>query len=256
MTTRGLDGSAPATSIPLLDVRDLRAGHGARAVLERLDLAIAPGEWYVLLGPNGVGKSTLLDCIGGRLDPWAGSIAIAGHALDRDGAAAKRALGFGCAPEQLPGLLTPRQCLVVHAAAKALPAVDDAVIALADALAFTPYLDTWVDTLSLGTRQKLAVLLALVGAPRLIVLDEAFNGLDPRSALRLKQELRARAAAGAAVLLATHSLDIVEHHADRAGLLAGGRIVREWPRATLDALAASGRDALELDVAAALPVES
>jgi ABC-2 type transport system ATP-binding protein len=240
-------------SPPALDVRALRAGHAGRAVLDGVDLALAPGEWYVLLGPNGVGKSTLLDCVGGRLAPWAGTVSIAGARLDADPIAAKRALGFGCAPEQLPDLLTPRQCLEVHAAAKSLAAVGDDVLALADALAFTPYLDAWVDTLSLGTRQKLAVLLALVGAPRLVVLDEAFNGLDPRSALRLKAELRVRTKAGAAVLLATHSLDIVEHHADRAGLLAGGRIVREWTRTEIDALAARGGDALELAIADALP---
>jgi ABC-2 type transport system ATP-binding protein len=240
---------------PALDVRGLRAGHAGRAVLDAVDLSLARGEWYVLLGPNGVGKSTLLDCVGGRLQPWAGGIAIDGHSLDVSSMPAKRALGFGCAPEQLPGLLTPRQCLEVHAAAKALPRIDESALALADAFAFTPYLDAWVDTLSLGTRQKLAVLLALVGEPRLIVLDEAFNGLDPRSALRLKQELRTRIAGGAAVLLATHSLDIVEHHADRAGLLAAGRIVREWSRAEIGVLAARGGDALERAIAEALPAD-
>lgn len=239
-----------------LDVRALRAGHAGRAVLDAVDLSLAPGEWYVLLGPNGVGKSTLLDCVGGRLAPWSGTIAIDGHSLDGDSVPARRALGFGCAPEQVPGLLTPRQCLEVHAAAKSLQRVDESVLALADAFAFTPYLDAWVDTLSLGTRQKLAVLLALVGEPRLIVLDEAFNGLDPRSALRLKQELRSRVAAGATVLLATHSLDIVEHHADRAGLLAAGRIVREWSRTDIGALAVRGGDALELAIAEALPEDA
>jgi ABC-2 type transport system ATP-binding protein len=238
---------------PALDVRALRAGHAGREVLERVDLAIAPGEWYVLLGPNGAGKSTLLDCVAGRLEPWSGAVAIAGAALDREPVAAKRALGFGCAPDQLPGLLTPRQCLEVHAAAKSRAGIADDVLGLADALAFTPYLDAWVDTLSLGTRQKLAVLLALVGEPALIVLDEALNGLDPRSALLLKRELRRRAAAGAAILLATHSLDVVLHHADRAGLLAGGRIVREWTRAELDELVARGPDALDAALADAVP---
>ena len=91
---------------------------------------------------------------------------------------------------------------------------------------FTPYLDDFVDTLSLGTRQKLSILLALIGDPALVVLDEAFNGLDPASALVVKRHLRARLHQGAALLLATHALDIVEHHADRAGVLIDGRLRR------------------------------
>jgi ABC-2 type transport system ATP-binding protein len=85
--------------------------------------------------------------------------------------------------------------------------------------------------------------LCLVGDPSLIVLDEAFNGLDPASSLALKHHLRGRLQTrGAAVLLATHALDIVEHHADRAGLLLDGTIVREWDRPQIEAIRRSGRD--------------
>ncbi|MGH8150208.1 MAG: ABC transporter ATP-binding protein, partial [Steroidobacteraceae bacterium] len=95
----------------------------------------------------------------------------------------------------------------------------------------------YVDTYSLGTRQKLCVLLALVGAPRLIVLDEAFNGLDPDSSRTLKRDLRERVAAQrASVVLATHALDVVERYADRAALLLSGRIVHEWRSEALAAL--------------------
>jgi ABC-type multidrug transport system ATPase subunit len=139
-------------------------------------------------------------------------------------------LGYGCAPEALPLLLTARQCLEIHAAAKRVPGVDDGLLQLADELRLTPYWEAFVDTLSLGTRQKLAIILALVGDPKIIVLDEAFNGLDPASAQILKRHLRWRLTEqGAALLLATHSLDIVEHHADRAGLLVDGRLQRIWP---------------------------
>jgi ABC-type multidrug transport system ATPase subunit len=154
---------------------------------------------------------------------------------------AKRALGYGSAPEALPPLLTARQCLEVHAGAKGLAAVDAGVLTLAEELAFLPYLDAFVDTLSLGTRQKLAVLLALVGEPKLIVLDEAFNGLDPASSLVLKRHLRARLwQSGATLVLATHALDIVEHYADRAALLIDGRLLREWPSADLEHIRAGG----------------
>jgi ABC-2 type transport system ATP-binding protein len=176
----------------VLAISGLRAGYGPRTVLENISITLMAGDWFVLLGPNGCGKSTLLDCVASRLKPSGGEICIAGYSLARNAYEAKLQLGYGCAPEALPALLTSRQCLEVHAGAKGLAAISDDLLDLAEGLRFTPYLEAFVDTLSLGTRQKLAVLLALVGDPMLIVLDEAFNGLDPASALVLKRHLRAR----------------------------------------------------------------
>jgi len=225
-----------------LAVQQLRAGYGLRVVLDDVSLAILPGEWYALLGPNGCGKTTLLDCIVGRLAPAAGEVHIDGHSLLADPMQAKARLGYGCPPEHLPGLLTARQCLEVHAGAKGLPSVDPEVLALAEELDFTAYLDAFVDTLSLGTRQKLSLLLSLIGDPSLIVLDEAFNGLDLRSAWVVKRQLRVRLEQRcASLLLATHALDIVEQHADRAGLLMEGRMAKEWTKAEIRGLAAGGQ---------------
>lgn len=227
----------------ILKIRDLRAGYGLRTVLENISITLAPGDWFVLLGPNGCGKSTLLDCVVGRLKPSGGEICIGGHSLATNPYEAKIQLGYGCAPDTLPALLTSRQCLEVHAAAKGLSSIGDDLLALAEQLRFSPYLESFVDTLSLGTRQKLAVLLALVGDPQLIVLDEAFNGLDPASALVLKRHLRTRIERrGGALLLATHSLDIVEHYADRAAVLIDGKLKHEWMKDELQRLRESGDD--------------
>src|SRR6185437_15124865 len=186
------------------------------------------------------------------LVPSAGSISICRLTLRQDALGAKRHLGFGCAPERLPGLLTGRQCLEVYAAAKALSAVDADVLALAEAFAFTGMLDRFVGSYSLGTRQKLAVLLTLLGEPALVVLDEAFNGLDPASALVLKRHLRERVSAGrCGVLLATPALDVVERYSDRAVLLLDGRIARQWGREQLAALRAMPGEGLEAALAAA-----
>jgi ABC-2 type transport system ATP-binding protein len=225
-----------------LEIRGLRAGYGHRVVIEEVSVAVEAGDWFVLMGPNGCGKSTLLDCVVGRHVPAAGDIRIAGHSLSGDPAGAKRHLGYACAPEGLPGLLTARQCLEVHAGAKGLSSLGAELLALADELQFLPYLESFVDTLSLGTRQKLSVLLGLVGDPKLIVLDEAFNGLDPASALVVKRHLRTRLEQdGAAVLLATHALDVVEHYASRAGLLLDGRIKRQWRKSEIQELRTSGK---------------
>jgi ABC-2 type transport system ATP-binding protein len=227
---------------PTLDLKHLKAAYGERVVLDDVSLELQAGEWFVLLGPNGCGKSTLLDCVVGRKRPAAGAVLIAGFSLEHDPFAAKLHLGYGCAPDALPLLLTVRQCLEIHAGAKRLPCIGDDLLGLADELRLTPYWESFVDTLSLGTRQKLAVLLALVGDPKLIVLDEAFNGLDPASAQILKRHLRSRLKeSGATLLLATHSLDIVEHHADRAALLIEGRLQRVWESADLEGLRATGQ---------------
>ena len=236
----------------VLDVRQVRAKYGKREVLSGVSLQVPAGEWFCLLGPNGVGKSTLLRCISGALTPTQGDLLIAGHSAITDPLAAKQQLGYACAPEQLPGLLTGRQCLEVYAHAKGLTGIDASVLALARELRFEGYFDSFVDTYSLGTRQKLCILLALLGEPTVIVLDEAFNGLDPASALQVKHHLQHRLTNGrCAVLLATLSLDIVEHYADKAALLIDGRIVREWSEVEIAAFRVQGDSAMETALAAA-----
>jgi ABC-type multidrug transport system ATPase subunit len=228
--------------VDALEILDVHARYGKRTVLQGVSLQVPSGGWFCLLGPNGVGKSTLLQCLAGRVVPTQGSIQIAGRSLMTNAEEAKRHLGYACAPDQLPGLLTGRQCLDIYTLAKGVHSMDAEVLTLAEELRFTPYLDHYVDTYSLGTRQKLCVLLALIGRPTLIVLDEAFNGLDPRSALTLKHELKRRLEHGAAVLLATHSLDIVEHHASHAAFMMDGRIVHEWSATDLAELRRTGAD--------------
>jgi ABC-2 type transport system ATP-binding protein len=233
------------TSI-VLDIRDVHARYGKAEVLRGVTLQIRTGQWFCLLGPNGVGKSTLLHCVAARLAPTGGDIVVCGHSVRTQGIEAKRKLGFGSAPEQLPGLLTGRQCLEVYANAKGLDRIDADVLELCEALKFGSYLEKFVDTYSLGTRQKLCVLLALLGEPALVVLDEAFNGLDPGSALVVKRRLQQRLAANrCGVLLATHSLDIVEHYADKAALLLDGRIVREWSAREMAAVREEGSSRFE-----------
>jgi ABC-2 type transport system ATP-binding protein len=236
----------------VLEIDDLSASYGQHNVLNDVTLAIDRGEWFCLLGPNGVGKSTLLYCISGRMAPLRGAIKISAQSLATSATEAKHRLGFACAPEQLPPLLTGRQCLEVYALAKELDTIDADVLSLAEALDFTPFFDKFVDTYSLGTRQKLCVLLALLGDPHLVVFDEVFNGLDPRSALVLKRNLRERLLARrCGVLLATHSLDIVEHHADAAALLLGGTIVRRWSREDIERLKGAREGKLEEELASA-----
>ena len=111
------------TSI-VLDIRDVHARYGKHEVLRGVTLQIRHGQWFCLLGPNGVGKSTLLHCVAARLVPSAGDLLVCGHSVRTHTVDAKSKLGYGCAPEQLPGLLTGRQCLEVYANAKSLERID------------------------------------------------------------------------------------------------------------------------------------
>jgi ABC-2 type transport system ATP-binding protein len=239
------------TDASALNIEHLHAGYEKHRVLTDVNLAVALGEWVALLGPNASGKTTLLHCVVGMMAPASGAITVCGQSLRSNPASAKGKLGFACAPERLPGLLTGRQCLEIYAAAKGLSSISADVLQLAERFQYMPMLDRFVDAYSLGTRQKLAVLLALLGDPELVVLDEAFNGLDPASALALKHFLRDRVSQGmCSVLLATHALDIVERYADRAALLLNGGIAREWRKEELAALRTKSEEGFEAALAA------
>lgn len=218
-----------------LEIAGLVHSYGSHRVLDGLNLNIAAGEFVALIGPNGSGKTTLLRCLAGILAPQAGSIVIAGAAMQGDGLAAKHKLGFAVDPTLLPPLLSGRQCLELFAGARGLPAVPPATLELATALAFDTWLDREVQGYSLGTRQKLGILLGLIGEPPLIVLDEPMNGLDPLSAFALKQHLvKLTRDHGCAVLLATHALEVAERFISRCVLLLGGKLVHDWDTAALD----------------------
>ena len=213
--------SAPAA----LSTRGLTVGHGDRPVLVVGEIEIPYGNWWALLGPNGCGKTTLLDTLAGRRSPLRGDAFIDGRSLLEEPMEARSALGMALPPDALPPRLTLRECIDVFTAAHRRDAPAPAVHELIETWSLSPRLDTYVDRCSLGVRQKLSVLLALVGGPRLLLLDESFNGLDPASGLALKAFLdEAVAGGGCSVLLATHALDLVEQHADHALLIGRGRI--------------------------------
>lgn len=222
-----------------LALRDIHLSYGADAVLRGVDLCIGAGELVGLIGPNGSGKSSLMRACAG-LVPCAGHIAIDGIDPRVQSNEARQRFGYAVDPASLPGVLRGRQCIELiagvrqcgeHARAQA--------VALADALGLSPWLEREVAEYSLGTRQKLAVVLALLGTPPLLLLDEVLNGLDPLAAFQLKTILRECADAGSSIVLATHALDVAERSLDRAVLLLDGRIAADWNRTELDRLRAS-----------------
>lgn len=236
----------------LLEVRGLRVDYGDDAVLKGIDLDIPHGEFAALIGPNGAGKTTFLRSIVDMAPVTGGSIRTDGHDLATASRAAKSAVGFMVDPERLPKLLTGRECLALFAGARGLPGIPQTTYELGETLALTPVLDRRVDNYSLGMRQKLGILLGLTGGPPLLLLDEPFNGLDPRSALLFKQYLADLVARRqTAILLATHALDVAERYATRALLLIDGRIRHAWNADELADLRDDPRRSLEQAMAEA-----
>ena len=236
-------------------VRGLDAHIQSRQILHSINFSLAPGAVLGLVGPNGSGKSTLIRCIVGTLAPHQGCVQIAGVDIQAEPLTARLALGFAPDPTLLPKDLTTRQVLRLSAIARSnnhQAQVPDATYEQAERLALNRYLDSYISTLSLGTKQKVSVLIGLMQAPQLLVLDEVFNGLDPKSAYVLKQILRELAAAGSAIVLATHGLELAADLLTEMLLLSEGRIGAHWQANAFAQLRADGAAGLEQAIVRAL----
>ncbi|MGC5617732.1 ABC transporter ATP-binding protein [Georgenia sp. Z1491] len=190
-----------------------------------LTFRVEPGEIVALIGLNGAGKTTLMRLALGMLRPQQGALQVQGHTLDRvpaDGWAQVGALIE--VPLAYPEL-TVRQNLriacLLHAGDP--ERVEDSVVVWR----LGPVADRRFRRLSLGNRQRVGLAAALQHDPRLIVLDEPSNALDPASVILLREQLMRRARAGAAILVSSHHLDEVARIADRVLLMNAGRLIGE-----------------------------
>ena len=218
-----------------LEVAGLVCRYGTFVAVDRLDLRVGPGEIVGFLGPNGAGKTTTLRVCAGLLRPDAGEVRIAGHPLQRDGLAARAAVGFVPDRPFLYDRLTAREFLEFVAALYEVPPAVTATrsVELLRLLELEAAADDLIETYSHGMRQKAAVAAALIHDPPLLLLDEPLIGLDPQAARTLKDLLRERAARGLGVLVSTHLLEVAERLCDRVVILHHGRVVAAGDLATL-----------------------
>jgi len=236
---------APA-SPPALEIRDLAKSFDRPAV-DGLQLRVAAGEYYTLLGPNGAGKTTTLRMVTGLLRPDRGSISVFGIDALADPVGAKRIMAWLSDEPMIYDKLTPVEYLQFVAGLWSVPSELAAARArdLIGCLGLEPHAGERCEGLSKGTRQKVALVGALVHEPRLIILDEPFTGLDAAAARLVKSVLRERVAAGCSVIMTTHILEVAERMADRIGVMAGGRLVAEGTLDELRRCAGSGNASLE-----------
>jgi ABC-2 type transport system ATP-binding protein len=210
---------------------------------------VQPGQVLGLVGHNGAGKTTTLRAIAGILAPSSGRIEVAGHDLQAEPLQAKRRLGYIPDDPQLFDELTVDEHLQFVAAAYQLAGYRERAEQLIHFFQLGPKRHTPAEALSRGMRQKLAVCCAYLPEPSAILFDEPLTGLDPVAIRRLKDSIRERAADGAAVIVSSHLLAMVESVCTHFMFLQQGRTTFYGTRDELaDAFADVGKDASLEDI--------
>lgn len=206
----------------VIQAAGLGKSFGATIALRDVDLIIGGGEVFGYLGPNGAGKTTTLRLLMGMLRPTAGRATVLGLDAWRDSVEVHRRVGYLPGEPALYGRLTGRQHVSYFSHLRR-DAHDKQAVLLADRLDLD--LDRPARELSKGNRQKLAVVLAMMSAPELLVLDEPTSGLDPIVQQEFHALLREQTATGGCVFLSSHVLGEVQRVADRIGVVRAGRLI-------------------------------
>lgn len=223
-TSAPLDFGAPPAR-PVLEVRGFSRRYGAFVAVDTLSFQARQGEILGLVGPNGAGKTSTLRSIAGVLPTPADVISVCGHDIARDEEAAKHCLRWIPDDPQPFEALTVEEHLEFTAALYRCANWREQARELLERFELTEKRDALGGELSRGMRQKLAMCCAWLGEPRLVLLDEPLSGLDPRGIRAAKQAIVELAARGAAVILSSHLLELIEALATRLLILDRGRCV-------------------------------
>jgi ABC-2 type transport system ATP-binding protein len=235
--TKAVKQARKATAQPVaasgiaLSVRNLTKRFGDVTAVDSVDLEIPAGTFYGFVGPNGAGKTTTLAMITGLLRPDAGVVRIHGADVWRNPAVAKRSLGL--LPDQLRLFDRLTGAEFLHHAG-ALRGLDKETISrriddLVAGFGLRASLDRFISDYSAGMVKKIAVAAAMIHSPRLLVLDEPFESVDPVSAAAVIAILKNYAAAGGTVLLSSHSMTLIERTCDAVAIIADGRMLAAGP---------------------------
>lgn len=208
-------------------IEGLSKAYGEFRALESVSLQVSPGEVFGVLGPNGAGKTTLMLLLMGLLVPSSGEGRIAGMDCFADRVALKRCVGYLPDTPFFYDYLTGWELLRFIADVHGLELTEGERRAerLLDELGLTDAVDDFVTSYSLGMKKKMALAMALIHEPRVLILDEPTAGLDPLSSRQIRRFLRGYADSGRIVLLSTHWLDMAESVCDRVGIIHHGRLV-------------------------------
>jgi ABC-2 type transport system ATP-binding protein len=211
----------------MVELRNLVKRFGDLVAVNDVSLEVAPGEFFALLGPNAAGKTTTIRMLVGLIRPTSGSALLAGHDVQTEPLAARRQLAYVPDFPFLYDKLTPWEFLrftgqLFRMEEAAIRRRCDELVARFN---LEPFMAKTIEGLSHGTRQRVAIVSALLHDPAVFVLDEPMVGLDPHHARVLKDTLRERASQGMTVFISTHQLSIAEEMADRIGIMHQGRML-------------------------------
>ena len=215
--------SEPNTK-PTLVARHLTKVIGKRTIVDNVSFELAAGEVFGFLGPNGAGKTTTIRMLVGLIKPTRGSVAICGHDVQRDFERAMRCIGCIVETPDLYRFMTGRENLEHFA--RMLGATREDIDRVATQVMMAHRLDQRVGTYSLGMRQRLGIAQALLGHPRVLILDEPANGLDPAGIREIRELLRDLAAGGMSVFVSSHLLAEIELMCDRVAIIHKGQLLR------------------------------
>jgi ABC-2 type transport system ATP-binding protein len=214
--------AAAAQGTPALEVRNVSRWYGNVVAVNDVSFSLGAGITG-LLGPNGAGKSTLLHMMAGFLAPSAGSVRVEGRPSWKN-PDVYRLLGLVPEREAVQPFLTAREFVRFNAVMQGVPDADAATERALDHVDLRAAADRKIGTFSKGMRQRAKVAGALVHGPRILLLDEPFNGMDPGQRLHMMELLRAQADAGRTVLISSHILEELDRLADNVLVVVAGRL--------------------------------
>ena len=212
----------------MLNIQHLTKIYGGKKAVDDLSLHIRPGEIYGFIGHNGAGKTTTLKSCCGILQFDSGDILVDGVSIRKDPLACKKRMAYIPDNPDLYEYMTGIQYLNFIADVFGVLAAERAerIRRYGDAFELTGDLAQPVSAYSHGMKQKLAILSALVHAPKLLLMDEPFVGLDPKASHQLKVLMRQFCDGGGAIFFSTHVLEVAEKLCDKVAIIRGGRLIR------------------------------
>ena len=211
----------------MIELDHLVKKFGDLAAVNDLSLKIGQGEFFAMLGPNAAGKTTAIKLMAGLIKPTSGSARICGFDVQRQPLEARRRMAYVPDYPFLYDKLTGWEFFRFTGRMFRLDAARIAKNAreLAARFHLTEFVDRPLEGLSHGTRQRVAIVSALLHDPEVFVIDEPMVGLDPQHARVVKDVLKERSRAGMTVMVSTHQLSIAEEMADRIGIIDGGKLI-------------------------------
>lgn len=211
----------------MIEIEGLSKCFGDLTAVNNISLSVPKGEFFVILGPNAAGKTTTIKVMAGLMKPTRGSVHICGYNIEQDPLNARKRMSYLPDFPFLYDKLTPIEFFRFTGQLFGMAESDikNESEYLSDRFSLGEFFFKPMESLSHGTKQRVAIVSALMHAPELFVLDEPMVGLDPHHARVLKDILRERADQGMTVFVSTHQLSVAEEMADRIGIMNHGKIV-------------------------------